>query len=204
MIAALFVATGGPYFGLPDVDPWDATRDARRYGGPHPVVAHPPCERWGRYWFGGPSVRERKVKGDDGGCFAAALAAVRRFGGVIEHPAATHAYAHFGINRPPSSGWAAAGDGIGFVCSVEQGNYGHKARKATWLYAVASDLPELKWGPSAASVRLEEGFHSSQERRDARAAGRAPIKRLTTAERIHTPPEFRDALISIARSARTP
>lgn len=38
MIAALFVATGGCYFGLPDVDPWDVTRDARLYSGPHPVV----------------------------------------------------------------------------------------------------------------------------------------------------------------------
>ena len=26
MIAALFVETGGAYFGLPDVDPWDKER----------------------------------------------------------------------------------------------------------------------------------------------------------------------------------
>lgn len=30
MIAALYVATGGIYFGLPDVDPWDVARDARK------------------------------------------------------------------------------------------------------------------------------------------------------------------------------
>ena len=30
-IAALFVATGGVYFGLPGVDPWDEARDARLY-----------------------------------------------------------------------------------------------------------------------------------------------------------------------------
>lgn len=46
MIAALFVATGGCYFGLPEVDPWDEKRDARLYAGPWPVVAHPPCARW--------------------------------------------------------------------------------------------------------------------------------------------------------------
>lgn len=33
MIAALFVATGGAYYGLPGVDPWDAERDARKYAG---------------------------------------------------------------------------------------------------------------------------------------------------------------------------
>ena len=38
-VAALFVATDGCYFGLPDVDPWDVRRDARLYAGPHPVVA---------------------------------------------------------------------------------------------------------------------------------------------------------------------
>ena len=37
MIAALFVETGGCYFGLPDVDPWDEARDARLYAGPHPA-----------------------------------------------------------------------------------------------------------------------------------------------------------------------
>lgn len=56
MIAALYVARGGCYFGLPDVDPWGEERDARKYAGPWPVVAHPPCERWGRYWGGGPML----------------------------------------------------------------------------------------------------------------------------------------------------
>ena len=83
MIAALYVITSGIYYGLPDVDPWDEARDARRYAGPWPVVAHPPCARWGRYWFGSPSARVRYERGDDGGCFAAALAAVRTWGGVL-------------------------------------------------------------------------------------------------------------------------
>ena len=33
MIAALYVATGGCYFGLDGVDPWDEARDARLYAG---------------------------------------------------------------------------------------------------------------------------------------------------------------------------
>ena len=148
MIAALFVESRGVYTGLPDVDPWDIKRDARLYAGPHPVVAHPPCQRWGRYWHGGPSVKERKTLGDDGGCFASALASVRKYGGVIEHPEASHAWETFKLAAPPKfGGWIRAGDGIGWTCCVEQGNYGHKARKATWLYVTGvNDLPELKWG----------------------------------------------------------
>ncbi len=86
LIAALYVQTNGCYFGLPDVDPWDEKRDARAYAGLHPVIAHPPCERWGRYWSGGPSAKVRRKLGDDAGCFAAALASVRQWGGGIGTP----------------------------------------------------------------------------------------------------------------------
>lgn len=83
MVAALFVETGGCYFGLPNVDPWDEPRDARCYAGPYPVVAHPPCDRWHQL-----SAVNNKRWGyainEDGGCFAAALAAIRRWGGVLE------------------------------------------------------------------------------------------------------------------------
>lgn len=82
MLAALFVETGGAYFGLPDVDPWDETRDARNYNGPWPVVAHPPCQRWGRFWHGSTRKPHQFEKGADDGCFASALRSVRRFGGV--------------------------------------------------------------------------------------------------------------------------
>ena len=46
-VAALYVQTGGRYFNQSGIDPWDITRDARKYAGPHPVVAHPPCQLWG-------------------------------------------------------------------------------------------------------------------------------------------------------------
>jgi hypothetical protein len=87
---------------MPTCQAWssgDEARDARLYAGPWPVVAHPPCERWGRYWHGGPSARVRRVKGDDAGCFASALASVRRYGGVLEHPAASSAWRAFGLNK---------------------------------------------------------------------------------------------------------
>lgn len=202
-VAALYVQTDGVYYGLPDVDPWDEARDARTYVGPHPVVAHPPCQRWGRYWSGGPSAKVRRRKGDDGGCFIAALATVRRFGGVLEHPEASHAWAAHGLYKPPKAGGWVYADGFGgWTCCVEQGHYGHSARKATWLYACGIELPSLTWGPARDKSRCDEGFHSSAERRAARAAGRAPVERLSALQRAATPPAFRDLLLSMARTAR--
>lgn len=88
-VAALYVETGGSYFNLEGVHPWDAEADARTYAGPFPVVADPPCQRWGQLgaaayarWGG-----EHNRPGNDAGCFKAALFDVRRFGGVLEHPA---------------------------------------------------------------------------------------------------------------------
>lgn len=201
MIAALYVEKDGAYCGLDGVEPWPEERDARLYAGPWQVVAHPPCQRWGRYWNGGPSAKVKRKLGDDGGCFAAALAAVRRWGGVLEHPEASHAWRTFGLNLPPvGGGWVNADFLGGWTCCVEQGHYGHPARKKTWLYASGTDLPVLRWGRSSGR-RLDEGFHSTEERRRARAAGVLPVKRLTTAENLATPIAFRDLLLSIAATA---
>lgn len=201
MIAALYVLHDGPYFGLPDVDPWDETRDARLYAGPWPVIAHPPCERWGRYWSGGPSAKVRRIKGDDGGCFAAALAAVRRWGGVLEHPEASAAWDAFGLNRPPRhGGWVVADFLGGWTCCVEQGHYGHRARKATWLYANSVQLRDLKWGVSASTARLEQSFRTAEDRRLAKLQGKANrYDRITSKEHSETPRLFRDLLLSMVR-----
>lgn len=200
MIAALYVEEGGVYTGLDDVDPWPLERDARTYAGPWAVVAHPPCQRWGRYWFGGPSARMRRIKGDDGGCFAAALAAVRRWGGVLEHPEASHAWPMFGLNDPPKSGgWVVADWQGGWTCCVEQGHYGHRARKATWLYVHGiADLPELRWGPSTASVRLEDSYHSAEEQRRCHGQRTDALERLSHRERAATPIPFRNVLLDLA------
>ena len=77
-VAALFVETDGVYFGLPNVDPWDEQRDARTYRGPYPVVAHPPCQRWGRFWRGSTRKPHQYKLGDDGGCFHGSLPVANR------------------------------------------------------------------------------------------------------------------------------
>jgi hypothetical protein len=152
-------------------------------------------------WHGGPSARVRRVKGDDGGCFLAALEAVRRFGGVLEHPAASSAWAAFGLYEPPrAGGWVAADWRGGWTCYVDQGHYGHRAQKATWLYAVGCDLPSLTWGQSDRRVRLDEGFYPAAERR--RKIQTGTCQRLSKRERTVTPEPFRDVLLSMARSVK--
>ena len=48
--AALFVQSNGCY-NIDGVDCWDEKRDARKYKGDLPVVAHPPCQLWGNMAF---------------------------------------------------------------------------------------------------------------------------------------------------------
>lgn len=205
-VAALFVQTGGCYFGLPGVDPWDEARDARKYAGPHPVVAHPPCQRWGKMWFGQPLTVKRtgvrKKLGDDGGCFEAALYAVRLYGGILEHPEGSHAWAHFGLNEPLRyGGWIMADFHGGWTCRVEQGRYGHYARKPTWLYAAGVVLPELDWGVSEPKYdpKVIERMGLARAKRLGEVGARGGGKDSTP--RISTPEPFRDLLLGIARSA---
>jgi hypothetical protein len=147
-IAALYVQSGGVYYDLPGVEPWALPeQDARAYAGPHPVVAHPPCARWCRL-AGLVEARWGHKRGDDGGCFSSALAAVRKWGGVLEHPAYSAAWAAHDLNCPPTGGaWVNADFQGGWTCYVEQWRYGHAAKKATWLYASGvTELPSLRWG----------------------------------------------------------
>jgi hypothetical protein len=195
VIAALYVEKGGVYYGLPDVDPWDEERDARLYAGPWPVVAHPPCSRWcavahlveKRYGY--------KV-GEDGGCFEAALEAVREFGGVLEHPAFTKAWAKYGLPRPPARGWQQTIDGE-YVCEVDQHAYGFPGRKTTWLYAVGVEPLPLDFTPAPAGLPVvsrwgwsRPGPHFKDEHHTIR-----PHKS------SKTPLGFRDALLAMARTA---
>lgn len=201
MIAALYVLKNGPYFGLEGVDPWDIDRDARKYDGPWPVIAHPPCERWGSYWNGAPMNPGKYKLGDDNGCFAAALSAVRKWGGVLEHPEGSHAWRKFALRTPPKyGGWVRADFLGGWTCCVEQGHYGHLARKATWLYAVGCTLPDLMWGDSGKRLRLDDGFHSTEERK--RLIKTGICQRLSKRQRAATPDAFRDLLLGMARTVK--
>lgn len=107
-----------------------------------------------------------------------------------------------GSQPPPrDGGWVNADFVGGWTCCVEQGHYGHPARKATWLYAVGCELPSLRWGSCGTKTRLEADYHSAEERR--RAVRRGVVERIAKSQRSVTPPAFRDLLLSMARSVGT-
>jgi hypothetical protein len=147
-------------------------------------VAHPPCERWHQL-----SAVNHKRWGykidDDDGCFAAALAAVRRWGGVLEHPAESRAFKFHGLPEPIDDGWQRTIDGD-WVTEIWQSSYGHRARKRTWLLCAGITPPLLRWRRVAGKYQIGK-FDQ-----------KLPL--LPDAELAATPLAFRDLMISIARS----
>lgn len=180
-VAALYVYKNGAYAGLPDVDIWDEERDARLYDGPYPIVAHPPCKAWSLM----ANCRPEIVKGEDGGCFEAALRAVRKWGGVLEHPAHSLAWKRFGLPKPAGAGWTRAlfGD-TGWSCEVDQRWYGHEANKPTWIYYHGDFAPDV----------LRPGRAPAGDKTVGRSWGGGRDH-----QRSGTPPAFRDVILSLAR-----
>jgi hypothetical protein len=191
IVAGLYVEPAGVYSEAENVELWDKARDARLYAGPWPVVAHPPCARWCAL---APLLQSMHgyMIGDDGGCFKAALNAVRRFGGVLEHPAHSLAWRRFALPRPGRHGWTTALEDPGMTCEVDQAAYGHPARKRTWLYGVGVAPLRLRWHTPAASRMVSSFGHNRRVPETERVR-----PRLASA----TPPAFRDELLALARTA---
>jgi len=114
----------------------------------------------------------------------------------LEHPAYSDAWPAFSLPKPQREGWQRGICG-GWSAHVEQGRYGHVAKKATWLYAFGvTNLPALRWGAdpdqkSKALVSWCGNRVSSGERRP----------RVGKAAAAATPFEFRDVLLSVARGS---
>lgn len=220
IVAALYVEKGGVY-DRPGIDLWDETRDARRYNGPLPVVAHPPCARWCLLAGFVQSVYGYRI-GDDGGCFEAALDAVRRWGGVLEHPAYTKAWSHFALPQPVHGVWRQTLFDPGWVTEVWQVAYGHRARKKTWLYYVGNTAPQpLRWQRLKGSAWVSWGDTYNAERVVAAkqpvakignfrfrsksspiAQGPLSHRRTSKKENKATPPAFAAMLIELAKGSR--
>jgi len=185
-IAALFVRADSVYKTMAGVDAWDELRDARRWPGGGPAVAHPPCRIWAKlrqFAKASDPVAERQLAID-------AVRQVREFCGVIEHPAESTLWAHCGM---PTPGRAPDAFG-GWTAEIRQCDWGHRAEKRTWLYIVGvhpDDLPALP--PRAEPT----GVIKPQ-----RGVLRDHRKIVTKAEREHTPPAFAAWLVELARRTR--
>ena len=182
-VAALYVRRDSVYKSIEGVDAWDEERDARKWPGGAPVVAHPPCRLWAK-------LRQFAKARDPEAEKALAIEAVervRRYGGVLEHPAESLLWAACGLplpGRSPDSfgGWKA---------QIRQCDYGHKAEKLTWLYIVGvhpDDLPPIPEPRDPISVIKPQ-----------RGVPRDSRKIVTKREREATPDPFAFWLVETAR-----
>jgi hypothetical protein len=115
--------------------------------------------------------------------------------------ASSKAWDAFGLTKPPrGGGWVSSG-ALGATCYVEQGFYGHLSRKPTWLFAAHHNWLDLKWGVGKQRlhpIALEKHGYAKARRIGMMAMVGGKDK---TKIRNATPPEFRDMLLAVARTA---
>lgn len=183
-VAVLFARADSVYKGLPDCEVWDEGRDARLWQGGCPVVAHPPCRGWGR-------LRTfAKVRPGELDLARMAVAAVREWGGVLEHPEASSLWADQGLPRPGElpdkfGGWTFA---------APQSWWGHKAEKDTWFYIVGLSKREL---PAIPLVLGQTEYVVSWSRKST-----CRRRHLSKSDRERTPPALAEWLVELARKTR--
>lgn len=169
-VAVLFARADSIYKTLPDTDVWDFERDALKWPGGAPVVAHPPCRSWGRYsHWAKPREGERELA-------LWAIAQVREFGGVLEHPITSALWLEGGCG---SIGVRDQHGGV--LVPVYQSWWGHRAPKETGLYIVGP-VPQLPYSDQLATGRIEN---------------------MCRAERERTPPALAAWLVELARNCST-
>lgn len=201
-VDALFVDPSGLYPELLGADHcWDEKRDARKYDGNGPVIAHPPCARWCGFAKLNQRLYGRNV-GDDGGCFDSALDTVNQVCGVLEHPYNSLAWPAFELKRPTARGWEFShrqpnGTQV-WVCEVWQSAYGFPAQKRTFLYYVGAMPPfDLRWDRPKGTRQV--GWYDYKDKN-----GKVKKKPLSKKEAAATPIAFAEELIRLARYAKFP
>lgn len=182
-VAALYIDPRGPYPKMAGVDCWDAERDARRYDGPHPIVAHPPCGPWGHFRMF--CTKQDPTLGP------LAVDQVRRWGGVLEHPRYSRLFIAKLLPLPGELPDAYGG----ITIEVDQCDFGHVARKPTWLYCVGTKPPPVR-------LPKREPTHSMANGRGQQLADGTWRKRCSAEQRRRTPPAFAEWLVELARSVR--
>lgn len=179
-VAVLFARSDSTYKHLEGCTVYDIERDARTFSGGMPVVAHPPCRAWGRLrTFANPRPDEMNLA-------RLAVALVREFGGVLEHPAGSLLWQSQRMPFPgsPKDSWD------GWTLAAPQKWWGHKAEKATWFYIVGAKPQDLPTVP----IVLGEAPCVVQSRKQ-----HDPRPHISKAEREHTPPALAEWLVELAR-----
>lgn len=99
------------------------------------------------------------------------------------------------------TGWTEPDEYGGRSCYVEQGHYGHVARKPTWLYAVLPEYPELIWHKGEQQIHpwMIERYGYEKARRIGNVAMIGGKNK--TADRNRSPVDFAELLISMAMLA---
>jgi hypothetical protein len=175
-IPVLFTMPDSIYKSLPGTDVYDIERNALTWNGGSPAVMHPPCRAWSR-------LRSfSKHREYEKWLAVWAVRKLRKYGGVLEHPAGS---ALFSFMRLPSPG--SIDRYGGFVFPVDQYWFGHRAKKPTWLYIVGctpKDLPvfDLVMGVPDFVVQSKTNKNHISKR-----------------ERLATPPPFAEWLLQVVR-----
>jgi hypothetical protein len=189
-IAALFVRKNSIYKTFPDVDCYDAARDALTWPGGCPVIAHPPCRTWGclKAFAKAPRLEHNLA--------IWAIQQVRRWGGVLEHPQGTTLFKQCGcalLDGLPDE-WG------GRTFRVDQFHWGHLARKRTILYVVGLwTIPGYQKKPGQPTMVID---NNGTARRLKRARGETVRPALSHNLRDVTPPEFARWLVALARACK--
>lgn len=183
----LFCEPGSVYLSL-GVECYDRARDARTWPGGGPAVAHPPCRSWSQLApFARPLPGERRLA-------IWAVLMLRRWGGVLEHPARSALWPRMALPEP-GAGMDAWG---GWTLPVDQYWWGHEARKRTRLYVVGCKPQHIPAIPLAiGEAPRTMGLYSGRDRE--RARPEVPKSR-----RSSTPPAFACWLLDLAGRCSRP
>jgi hypothetical protein len=181
MISVLFAARDSVYKTLPDLDVWDEDRDALKWPGGNRGIFHPPCRLWSRWMrqFSTAPIEEKEYA-------FWSVDQVRRWGGVLEHPACSLLWDEAKLPKP------GRGDKHGFSIALYQQWFGHKAQKATWLYICGvRSLPQIPF------VLGEPIAHTHWSQ----MVKHKDMQRLSHRERHGTPIEFAKWLVAVCEPA---
>ena len=181
-VAVLFARSDSIYKSMPQCEVYDAERDAHSYTGNLPVIAHPPCKQWCRL------RKQAKENPQEKALALWAVAQVRRYGGILEHPYPSELWKAAQLPRAGETdkhgGWTLA---------LLQSDFGHKARKPTMLYIVGIEPQHIK----PPMLTLGRASHVIATKKTTTSRPEVP-----RADREHTPEPMARWLIQVAEQCQ--